>query len=452
MLPQFGGNFRSVVFVDIPAGILRQRRQTEGTRRIGRLHILLSGAQLLPLGHAPLQRRPIRRDFPLQFRRPRRFLSDVLLLRLQPPFRARQRRQLLPNPPRAGCRRRQLLLNPAPQLGGFGGQRRLLPFYGALQRQTTLPQLVILLPRRFLPLQLLPRRIQPPGAGHDGIRPFRQLLVIGNPLGDGGNRPFRLLRILPQRGNPPHGGGNGILLAPQFRHDGALLFRIPGCYGDFRIQLPQPLADTRQFRRRVSDGIPRRLRLPQSAPRPRGVILPVRPPPPRRLQQNIVKLQPQNGRQHILPLRRRFAGELIRPPLRQKRRVDESSVVHTHNAPDAGIRFPQRVAGDSTGQLAIIQNEQIGFRPPPSRAAPPPDDPIGLPLRHKIQLHPALGGAVGNQRIIAARPGARHPPQTPGHRIQQRRLPMPVAPAQARHMNPPQIQRRQPLPVAQKIA
>ena len=194
--------------------------------------------------------------------------------------------------------------------------------------------------------------------------------------------------------------------------------------------------------------------------RPRShtdLIPPVVAPFLRRRPQRIVLLQPQDRRQHFLALPRRLARKFVGPPLEQKRRVDKSGVVHPHDAPDFGVRFPQRVAGDRTRALGVVQDEQIRFRAPPSRTAaprlpPPPDGAVGLPLRHKLQLHPALRFAVGNQRIVVLRPGARLPPQTPGHRIQQRRLPVPVGPAQASQVNAPQIQRRQPVPVTQKIA
>ena len=92
VLPQFGGDFGGVVFVDVAAGILGQGGEAEGAGGVGGLHILLAGAQFLAFGHAAVQGGPVGGDFALQFRCPRRLFSDVVLFRLQAVFRAGQRR------------------------------------------------------------------------------------------------------------------------------------------------------------------------------------------------------------------------------------------------------------------------------------------------------------------------------------------------------------------------
>ena len=348
--------------------------------------------------------------------------------------------------------RLQLLPNAPSYALNIGLQLRLRPGNGALQPRLFPLQPIIFAADAFQPSQLLPRRLQLRHPGGDFIRPFRQRLAGGDAL------PGRLRGRLRLR-DVPFQVADALPACVQLRLFPAQLGRFgPQTVGraDRRFQLGVQRGPARgdfgQFRRRIRDRRQILLPLLQSAGvLARRIAMPVAPVAGRRLQR-LVQIEAKYGRQRFLPLRRRFAGKFISPPLEQKCRVHKGIVVHTHQALDAGISIPHRVSRNGPGFPRLVEREKIHLGAPRPGTPPPPDGPVSLPLRLKIKLNPAFRLPISNQRIMVPAAGARLPPKAPGHRIQQRRLAMPVSPAQASDVNAAQVQRGQVVPIAQKIA
>src|SRR5439155_26414132 len=151
-------------------------------------------------------------------------------------------------------------------------------------------------------------------------------------------------------------------------------------------------------------------------------------PPPRRLAEGIVLAQVQDLAQDPLPLAWAAPRKLVRPALEDEGGVDEGVVVHPQHARDPLLRAPHAALTQRSPVAVAAQLElQVGLPLLPPRSLP--HHAVALPLQLELELH--LHRLLVQAHQVVRRRRARDPPECPGDRIEQRRLPMPIAPAEA---------------------
>ena len=137
-------------------------------------------------------------------------------------------------------------------------------------------------------------------------------------------------------------------------------------------------------------------------------------------------------------------------PWKQERRVDEGLVVQVKNVADARLGLPDRVASDRPEAVAGGDLE-LQNRGASAAAGPriPAVDPVPLVARHKLQDNSHVLAPLMDKLFLGA--GPRLPPQGPRDAVKKGRLAVPVVPAETRHVDALEIERRGLVAIAHEV-
>ena len=153
----------------------------------------------------------------------------------------------------------------------------------------------------------------------------------------------------------------------------------------------------------------------------------------------IICPKPQDIAQHALALGGTLDGELVRPALQQKGRIDERVIVHVQQVIDLALggRDGRLAERTKTLFLAVPSLQLQAALPAPSRVALAQDPVTDLAVpgvrigqrELELDLHLALPDV--DQLVVAAGAQPRVPPQRPGQRVEDRRLAVAIVAGQA---------------------